>query len=206
MKNMKKIFLIVLVVAVSSCAPKIKAQRLSTDAGDKKAMNITDEWLTTDTNLASKSIIEKIMNHGRFKRYLRENNYKTPKIFVGEIENKTSEDNFPVVALGNKILNDLFENGEFDLISAKDRDRILKEIKFQNDGMVKASDIKSIGKASGADLILFGEVVMEQKTSNGQTLKEYSLSVRLVEIESGEEVSRTLYEATKYSKRKKVGW
>ena len=44
--------------------------------------------------------------------------------------------------------------------------------------MVKESDIKSIGNASGADLILSGEVVMEEKRLSGKTLKEYSLKLK----------------------------
>jgi uncharacterized protein (TIGR02722 family) len=202
---MKKVYIILVFVLLVSCQ-KMQATRMTTSEGDKKAMNITNEWVTTDTELAIKSIIEKLSNHGRYKRYMREHGNKVPKIFVGEVENQTSEDNFPISAFNNKILNNLFETGDFDLVSVKDRDRILREIKYQNSGMVKASNIKSIGKASGADLILNGEIIMEAKTLNGKTLKEYSVNVRLVDIESGEEVARALYEITKYSKQKKLGW
>lgn len=203
---MKKILLLSIIVLISSCAPSLKTQRMTTFEGDEKAMTITDDWVAVDTDLATKHIIDKLTNHVRYQRYLREHNYKIPKLFIGEVENQTSEDNFPVQALNNKILNEFFDSGNFDLISIKDRDRILKEIKYQNSGVVKESDIKSIGKASGADLILSGEVVMEEKRLGGKTLKEYSLSMRLVDIESGEEVSRALYETTKYSKQKKFSW
>ena len=37
----------------------------------------------------------------------------------------------------------------------------------------------------------------------GQTLKEYSVVIKLTDIESGEEVSRVTYETTKYSKQKR---
>lgn len=204
---MKKIILCLLVVSmISSCGPALKTQRMTTTEGDEKALAITDDWVATDTNLAVDFIIDKITSNGRYKRYLREHNYKIPKLFIGEIENQTSEDNFPIQALNNNILNKFFENGDFDLISVKDRDRVLKEIKYQNSGMVKESDIKSIGNASGADLMLSGEVVMEEKRLGGKTLKEYSLSIRFVDIETGEEVSRSLYETTKYSKQKKFSW
>jgi uncharacterized protein (TIGR02722 family) len=203
--KMKKISLL-LVVLATSCQPKMKAQRMTIDEGDKKAMNITNEWVVTDTNLAVKSIVDKINNQGRFRRYMGGYVARAPKMFVGIIENRTSEDNFPIEALNNKLLSVLFENGDFDLISAKDRDRILKEINYQNSGMVRASDIKSVGKASGADLMLNGEVIMEAKTLSGQTIKEYSIAIRLVDIESGEEVARVSYDTTKYSKQKKIGW
>ncbi|MDR2760570.1 MAG: penicillin-binding protein activator LpoB [Rickettsiales bacterium] len=204
---MKKLIPLALAgILTAGCGPKIKSERLTVAAGDKKGMEITDEWLTTDTNLASKFLLEKLLSHNRYKRYLRERDYKTPRMFVGEVENRTSEDNFPITALNNKILNDLFETGDVDLVSAKDRDKILGEIKYQNNGMVKSQDVKSIGKASGADIMLFGEVIMEEKKLGGKTLREYSISLRLTDIESGEEISRALFETTKYSKRKKIGW
>lgn len=207
-KKTNKIITLLLITGmpllITSCAPTMKAERMSSIAGDEKALSVTNEWVITDTNLASKELLNKLMNHARYRRYLLKfKNNQVPKLFIGEVENQTSEDNFPIQGLNNRLLNDLFETGEVDLISVKDRDRILKEIKYQNGGMVKASDIKSIGKASGADLILSGEVIMEEKRLGGKTLKEYSVSLRLVDIESGEEVSRALYETTKYSTQSK---
>lgn len=199
---MKKIC-IALLLALTACGPTIKAQRMTTAEGDKKAMTITDDWVATDTNLAVDYITDKLTNTGRYKRYLRENSYKTPKIFIGEVENNTSEDSFPISALNNKILDYFFESGDFDVIDQKNRKKLLEEIRYQNSGMVKEEDIKSIGKASGADLILFGEVIMDEKRMGGQTLKEYSVIIKLTDIESGEEVSRVTYETTKYSKQKR---
>lgn len=199
---MKKICIALLLV-LTACGPTIKAQRMTTAEGDKKAMTITDDWVATDTNLAVDYITDKLTNTGRYKRYLRENSYKTPKIFIGEVENNTSEDSFPISALNNKILDYFFESGDFDVIDQKNRKKLLEEIRYQNSGMVKEEDIKSIGKASGADLILFGEVIMDEKRMGGQTLKEYSVIIKLTDIESGEEVSRVTYETTKYSKQKR---
>ena len=199
---MKKICIALLLV-LTACGPTIKAQRMTTADGDKKAMTITDDWVATDTNLAVDYITDKLTNTGRYKRYLRENGYKTPKIFIGEVENNTSEDSFPISALNNKILDYFFESGDFDVIDQKNRKKLLEEIRYQNSGMVKEEDIKSIGKASGADLILFGEVIMDEKRMGGQTLKEYSVIIKLTDIESGEEVSRVTYETTKYSKQKR---
>lgn len=199
---MKKICIALLLI-LTACGPTIKAQRMTTSEGDKKAMTITDDWVATDTNLAVDYITDKLTNTGRYKRYLRENGYKTPKIFIGEVENNTSEDSFPISALNNKILDYFFESGDFDVIDQKNRKKLLEEIRYQNSGMVKEEDIKSIGKASGADLILFGEVIMDEKRMGGQTLKEYSVIIKLTNIESGEEVSRVTYETTKYSKQKR---
>ena len=202
----KQLSLLFILLAVSACGPKFQAQRMTTAQGDIKAMEITDDWVSTDTDLAVDYMVDKLVNTGRYKRYLREHNYKIPKIFIGEVENNTSEDSFPISALNNKILDKFFEDGNFDVIDQKNRKKLLEEVKYQNSGMVKESDIKSIGKASGADLIMFGEVIMDEKRMGGQTLKEYTLSIKLTDIESGDEISRATYEVTKYSKQKRFSF
>ena len=70
----------------------------------------------------------------------------------------------------------------------------------------KIVDIKKIGKSSGADLIVFGNINMNPKTFMGKTTKDYSVNIRITDIESGEEVARTRYKLSKYSKRNKIGW
>jgi hypothetical protein len=47
---------------------------------------------------------------------------------------------------------------------------------------------------------------MKPETFNGKTIKDYSVNIRMTDIESGEEVFRARCEASKYSKRSKTGW
>ena len=98
------------------------------------------------------------------------------------------------------------ETGEFRLIDAAARDRILKEIQYQNEGMVKQSDIQKIGKQTGAELLIFGAVRMNPKTFKGKTIKEYTVNMRFTDITSGEEVARMRSTVSKYSKRSGFGW
>jgi PBP1b-binding outer membrane lipoprotein LpoB len=92
------------------------------------------------------------------------------------------------------------------LIDASAREKILKEIQYQNDGMVDAAQAKSIGKASGADLLLFGDIRMKPESSGGKTIKDYTVNLRLTNIETGEEVLRVRFRTSKYSVQKKSGW
>ena len=105
-----------------------------------------------------------------------------------------------------ELLNELSFSGDYVLIDAAKRDKILDEITYQNDGMVKPEDIKKIGRQSGADIIIFGDIRMKPNTLSGRTVKDYSVNIRMTDIESGEEVLRTRYKTSKYSKRSGSGW
>ena len=201
-----KIFIILCIAILNiSCAPKIKTERISLQKSDELALTITDEWVATDTEMAVQNIIEKINSHRGFQNYLLKLGRK-PKIFIGEVQNQTSEAYFPVGDLNDELLNEFSESGDYILIDADARDKILKEITYQNDGMVRPEDIKKIGRASGADLIVFGNIRMKPETLSGKTIKDYSVNIRMTEIESGEEVMRTRYKISKYSKRSGMSW
>ncbi|MBP3404153.1 MAG: hypothetical protein J6L82_09660 [Alphaproteobacteria bacterium] len=192
------------VLLIQGCA-SFKAERLSTAEGDEKAMSITDEWLLTDTEIAVKDIIKQLDSHRGYQRYLAQLGHR-PRLFIAEVQNETSEAYFPIDDLNDELLNEFSASGDYVLIDAAARDKILKELQYQSDGMVKASDIKKVGKATGAEVLIFGAVRMNPKTLNGKTIKEYTVNLRITEIESGEEVARVRTKTSKYSKRSGFGW
>ena len=207
--GMKKIDFLALVVMASvltACGPSMKAQRMTTAQGDEMANEITDGWLATDTTNAVNSIIKQMLQHKGYQQYLKTFQGRKPKLFVAEIQNNTADAYFPIQDLNDELLNELSAGGEVVLIDEAARNRILKEIRYQNDGMVNAKDVKSIGKAAGADMIIFGNVNMKPEMFAGKTLKEYSVNLRVTDIESGVEKMRGRYKVSKYSERSGYRW
>ena len=98
------------------------------------------------------------------------------------------------------------ESGNFILVDAAAREIILKEITYQNDGMVDPNTAKKVGKQTGADLIIFGNVYMKPESRDGKTIKQYSINLRMTDIEKGVEVFRGRAKTSKYSEQKKFGW
>ena len=58
-------------LTLQGCAG-FKAERLSTAEGDEKAMEITDEWLLTDTQNTVGEIMKKMDTNRGFRAYLNE--------------------------------------------------------------------------------------------------------------------------------------
>ena len=191
---------LIFLALISSCGAKIQSTRMSTAQGDEQAMSITDEWVMTDTKLAIKEVISQVQRHNGYRRYLSKMQGR-PKIFIAEVQNNTADAYFPVADLNDELLNEFSISGGYVLIDEAARNRILNEIKYQNDGMIKMEDVRKIGKQSGANLLIFGTINMRPHTLNGKTIKEYSVNIRMTDIESGEEVLRTRYTISKYSKR-----
>ena len=204
MKTSLMFVAITLSILLTSCS-SFKAERVDAAKGDEKALAITDKWVLKDTEMAIKDILEQIQKHKGFQRYLGDTK-KKPKIFIMEIQNETSEPYFPIPDMNDELLNEFSASGDYTIIDNQGRDKILKEVKYQAEGMVDSSQMIQIGKQTGADLIILGAVRMNPETRDGKTLKQYTVNLRMTNLKTSEEVLRVRSKAQKYSAQAKSGW
>ena len=201
----KTIYLIALCMTLQACET-FHAERVDADKSDKLAMSITDQWVARDTEIVVRDILKQIQDHRGYQRFLSKLG-REPKLFIAEFQNQTSEAYFPIGDLNDELLTEFSRSGDYILIDAAARSRLLAEIQFQNDGMVRPQDITKIGRMTGADLMIFGDVRMKPEMRDGKTIKEYTVNMRMTSIETGEEVLRVRSKAiNKYSKQSGRGW
>jgi len=199
-----KLLLASLLVLTVSCS-SYKAERVSNKDSDAKSMEITDNWVGEDTKRAVSELLKQMQNHKGYKRVMSKTQ-KTPKVFIAEVQNNTSEAYFPIDDLNDEFLYEVSAAGDFILVDNKAREKILEEITYQNDGMVDPDQVKQIGKQLGADFMIFGNVYMKPEKRDGKTLKEYSVNLRMTNIETAGEVFRLRTRINKFSNKKSYGW
>jgi uncharacterized protein (TIGR02722 family) len=196
------VFLSLLVLA-TSCGG-FKAKRVDATESDEKGLSITDNWMSADTSQAVADVIKQMKAHpgfGKMKARLG-----TPKVFVADVQNQTSEAYFPIGDMNDELLNELSVSGDFELVDNQAREKILKEVTYQNDGMVDPTTAAKIGKQTGANIMIFGNVYMKPEKRDGKTIKEYSVNIRMTDVEKATEVLRTRTKVYKYSEKSSVGW
>ena len=196
---MKSLALILSLSLFGVACSKFEAKRVDANEADAKGLQITDNWMSADTSQAIADILKQIRAHKGFQRYLAGNN--NPKLFIAEVQNQTSEAYYPIGDMNDELLNELSASGEFTLVDAAARDKILSEVTYQNDGMVDPKSAKSIGRQTCADLMIFGNVYMKPEKRDGKTIKEYSVNFRMTDIEKGVEVMRGRTKVFKYSEK-----
>jgi PBP1b-binding outer membrane lipoprotein LpoB len=190
--------LFTILLLLNGCS-SFKAERVDDSKADEKALQITDNWVDGDTIRVIDGSLKQIYVHKRFSEFSLKYAGKRIKLFVGEIRNNTSEAYFPVKDVEDALLEKLSNSDQFTLIDASRRDALLKEITYQNDGMVDPAQAKKVGKQSGADAMIFGDINMKPETRDGKTIKTYSVNLRLTDIQSAEEVCRVREKINKYS-------
>ncbi len=187
----------------TSCG-SFKAKRVDSRESDEKGLSITDNWMSADTTQAVSDILKQMKKHPGYAKMKAR--HGTPKIFIAEVQNETSEAYFPIGDMNDELLNELSLSGEFELVDNKAREAILKEITYQNDGMVDPATAKKIGKQTGADVLIFGNVYMKPEKRDGKTIKEYSVNIRMTDLEKATELLRTRTKVFKYSEKSSIGW
>ena len=146
-----------------------------------------------------------MQKHRGFRRYLGTLG-RQPKVLSPKSKTRLPTPIFPIDDFNDELLNEFSASGDFILIDAAARERILKEITYQNDGMVNPDEVKQIGHQAGADLLIFGAIRMKPHRRKGKTIKQYSVNVRMTDLERGIEVLRTRTNVDKYSEQSSSGW
>lgn len=201
---MKFLMTTLTVVLFATSCGSFKAKRVDANESDEKGLAITDNWMSADTTQAIADIIKQMKAHPGFGKM--KTRFGTPKVFIAEVQNQSSEAYFPIGDLNDELLNELSVSGEFELVDQAAREKILGEITYQNDGMVDPATAKKIGKQTGADIMIFGNVYMKPEKRDGKTIKEYSVNIRMTDIEKATEVLRTRTKVFKYSEKNASSW
>ena len=201
---MKFLLLVLSLTIFASSCGGFKAKRVDANESDEKGLSITDNWMSADTTQAITDVLKQMKAHPGYGKMKAK--FGTPKVFIAEVQNQTSEAYFPIGDMNDELLNELSLSGEFELVDNQARESLLKEITYQNDGMVDPSTAKKIGKQTGADILIFGNVYMKPEKRDGKTIKEYSVNMRMTDLEKATEVLRTRTKVFKYSEKSSTGW
>jgi uncharacterized protein (TIGR02722 family) len=201
---MKFLFVVIALSMLATSCGGFKAKRVDANESDEKGLSITDNWMAADTTQAISDIVKQMKSHPGFNKM--KGTYGTPKVFIAEVQNQTSEAYFPIGDMNDELLNELSLSGEFELVDNQAREKILGEITYQNDGMVDPATAKKIGQQTGADIMIFGNVYMKPEKRGGKTIKEYSVNIRMTDIKRATEVLRTRTRVNKFSEKSSIGW
>jgi curli biogenesis system outer membrane secretion channel CsgG len=191
-------------LSLAGCG-SFEAKRVDAQTSDEKGLKITDNWMSADTTQAIADVLKQIKAHKGFQRYLAQNGGNPPKLFIADVQNQTSEAYYPIGDLNDELLNELSASGDFVLVDNAAREKILAEVQYQNDGMVDPKTAKQVGKQTGADLMIFGNVYMKPEKRDGKTIKEYSVNLRMTDVEKAVEVMRARTKVFKYSEKSSMG-
>jgi uncharacterized protein (TIGR02722 family) len=161
-------------------------------------IDLSGRWNDTDSRKVADQMIFDLFDSDSYKNYAKVKTGK-PVIVVGTIRNKTSEhidaDNFVKkfeVVIHNSGIADLVESSEF-------RDKVRVE-RLEQQEFADPATVKEMGRETGADLMLFGEITSETDTYNNRRVVNYITTLFLTDVETNKRIWYGQNEIKKYVK------
>ncbi|SMF82592.1 penicillin-binding protein activator LpoB [Pseudobacteriovorax antillogorgiicola] len=183
-----------------SCAPSFEGAY----SDPAKAEIVDDKWNETDARKTAQTIIASVVS----KPWIVEHKTKTrqkPVVIVDMVENRTDE-HIDTKALTEFIRDELINSGKVRFLNNQRRDAILKEIKYQNSGMVAKDSQKKAGRQIGADFLLGGAISSQVASQGGLKTVTYQTALTLTNLETSEIVWSGKELIKKRFKRAGAGW
>lgn len=201
-KLMSKSFLIAsAILTLGSCTS------FEGEYSDPTSVEIVDDrWNETDARVTAEKIIASMLSKGWLKAFKERNGGTRPLVIVGDVANRTDE-HIDTKALADFISDELINSGRVRFVDAANREKILKEINYQNDsGMVSEKTSKRKGRQVGADFLLFGTISSSVHTQEGLKRVTYQTNLRLTDLETAEITWSGKHLITKRFKRSGSSW
>ena len=129
-----------------------------------------------------------------------------PVLFVDSIRNKSSE-HIDTEALTDTMRTQLLRSGKFRFVDMSKVAAVKEQLEYQQaSGLVDPASMVRLGKQTGAQYMLYGNLASIVK-SNGKVKDVfYQLTMNLMDLRSGELVWADQQEIRKQSKKKTLGW
>jgi penicillin-binding protein activator len=162
-------------------------------------IDLSGRWNDTDSRKVADQMIYDLFDSDSYQSYTKGKAPGKPVIAVGTIRNKTSEhidvDNFVKkfeVVIHNSGVADLVESSEF-------RDQVRVE-RLEQQEFADPATAKTMGRETGADLMLFGEITSETDTYNSRRVVNYVTTLFLTDVETNKRIWYGQNEIKKYVK------
>ncbi len=204
MRLVSKFLWIMIFSALSfmGCTPAFQGEYADPD----KVEIVDDKWSEHDAQEAVKILINSALTKPWLAGFKKSHSGQKPVLVVEDIENRTDEviDTQPIwLAIQDALIN----SGEVRFVNKKDRDKVLEEVRYQQDsGMVSQKSAKKKGRQTGADFMMSG-VLSSQVHSQGELLtRTYQVDLRLTDLELGEFVWSENHKIKKRFKRSGSKW
>jgi penicillin-binding protein activator len=147
-------------------------------------IDLSGRWNDSDSRKVADQMIHDLFDSDHFKNYAKA---EKPVIVVGTIRNKTSEhidaDNFVKkfeLVIHNSGVAHLVESDEF-------RDKVRVE-RLEQQEFADPATVKQMGKETGADLMLFGEITSETDVYNNRRVVNYITTLFLTDVKTNKRI------------------
>jgi penicillin-binding protein activator len=164
--------------AVSACAPTVERLDLS------EAKDLSGAWNDTDSRLVSEEMIRDSLSRAWLQEW---SGSRKPTVIVGEVRN-LSHEHINVNTFTLDVERALINSGKVDFVATKTERREIREERKDQDIHAREDTRKAMGKELGADFILTGTINTIVDPSGSTQVRYYQVNMTLTSLTDNRKV------------------
>jgi len=151
-----------------------------------KVKDLSGDWNDTDSRLVSEEMIKDVLSAPWLARHKSEGK-KTPSLIVGEIKN-LSHEHIAVNAFVGDIERNLINAGDVQFVASKTERQEIRDERKDQDLNAAEETRKAMGKETGADFMLKGEINTIIDAEGKTQVKLYQVDLTLISLSDNRKV------------------
>lgn len=171
------------------------------DAGQEIAL--TDKWNDKDSSLVSEEMIGDMLSFPWIRDFRTSNAADKPTVIIQRVRNMSHE-HISAETFLNDLKRAIIRSGDARFIaSGAEREDIRSE---REDQELNARNAKTMGNETAADFALSGSINSFVDQVDGDRVTTYQVDLKLVNMESNEEVWNGQKKLKKFQEKSSFGW
>ncbi len=200
---MKKVLSLTLVAAMSAGMLTACGGTKVSRVDSNQEIALTDRWNDKDSQLVSQEMISDMLSFPWIRDHKSANSGEKPTVIIQRVRNKSHEH-----IAADTFLNDLkraiIRTGDARFIAGgAERDDIRTE---RGDQELNSKNAKQMGVEIAADFALSGSINSFVDQAGGDRVTTYQVDLKLVNMESNEEVWNGQKKLKKFQEKSSYGW
>ncbi len=200
---MKKVLSLTLVAAVSAGMLTACGGTQVKRVDSNQEIALTDKWNDKDSQLVSQEMIGDMLSFPWIRDHKTANGGEKPTVIIQRVRNKSHEH-----IAADTFLNDLkraiIRTGDARFVaSGAERDDIRGE---RGDQELNSKKAKQMGNETAADFALSGSINSFVDQVDGSRVTTYQVDLKLIAMESNEEVWNGQKKIKKFQEKSSYGW
>ncbi len=200
---MKKVLSLTLVAAMSAGMLTACGGTKVSRVDSNQEIALTDRWNDKDSQLVSQEMISDMLSFPWIRDHKSDNGGEKPTVIIQRVRNKSHEH-----IAADTFLNDLkraiIRTGDARFVASNaEREDIRGE---RADQELNSRNAKQMGNETAADFALSGSINSFVDQAGGDRVTTYQVDLKLVNMESNEEVWNGQKKLKKFQEKSSYGW
>ena len=167
--------------------------------------DLSGRWNDVDSKLVANALIDQTFSGPWSGQFSSAHGGVPPTVIVGSFRNRTLE-HVPIGTFVKDLERAYVNSGRVRLVASRDERSEVRDEREDQQSNASAETRARIGKESGANYMLQGDVQAIEDAEGREKVVFYQIDAFMVDLESNQKVWIGQHKIKKYIDRRRVGW